>query len=108
MMQKQSLTDIGTAKKIAQQLFATYSSHPNSNKKFKSHLESNSIESAAIEKMMIDTYRLIVLKNLVQGKEYRPTSQDCQIYQRILDVNSDGKVTIEDFVALAVKHLVKP
>ena len=34
--------------------------------------------------------------------------QDLNLYGTILDCNNDGKVSVEDFEALAVKFLVRP
>lgn len=74
------VTDLGTAKAIARKLYASYTMGGN-------------LERNAMEKMMIDTYKILVTINLLQNKEYRPTSQDVGIYANILDFNGDGKIT---------------
>ena len=43
----------------------------------------------------------------MQNKSYVPTGNDMNLYKHILDFNGDGRVTIEDFEALAVRYLVR-
>jgi hypothetical protein len=43
----------------------------------------------------------------MQNKTYQPTANDLNLYSQILDFNRDGRVTIDDFEALAVKYLAR-
>lgn len=54
-----------------------------------------------MDKMMVDTYKIM-------NKQIKPTSQDIGIYGNILDFNGDGRISLQDFEALAVKFLAKP
>jgi hypothetical protein len=43
----------------------------------------------------------------MKNKNYQPNPQDLTLYSHILDFNSDGRVSLEDFEALAVKYLAR-
>ena len=49
--------------------------------------------------MMVDAYRGM-------SKGFNPSKSDVDTYSRILDKNGDGKVTLADLEALAIKYLV--
>ena len=49
--------------------------------------------------MMVDAYRGM-------SKGFNPSKSDVDTYARILDKNGDGKVTLSDFEALAIRYLV--
>lgn len=49
--------------------------------------------------MMVDAYRGM-------SKGFNPSKSDVDTYVRILDRNGDGKVTLQDMEALAIKYLV--
>jgi hypothetical protein len=44
---------------------------------------------------------------IMQNKNYQPTQQDVNLYNHILEFNSDGRVSLEDFEGLAVKYLAR-
>lgn len=68
-MNQNGVTDMGTAKSIARKLFANYS-----------YGTQEYIDKSSMEKMMIDTYKLLVFLLSSQNKDYRPTSQDVGVY----------------------------
>lgn len=76
-MFQNGVTDLATAKAIARKLYASYGMGGN-------------FERNAMEKMMIDTYKIL-------NKEYRPTTQDIGVYGGILDFDQDGRISVEDF-----------
>lgn len=49
--------------------------------------------------MMVDAYRGM-------SKGFNPSKSDVDTYSRILDKNGDGKITLSDLEALAIKYLV--
>lgn len=49
--------------------------------------------------MMVDAYRGM-------SKGFNPSKSDVDTYVRVLDRNGDGKVTLQDLEALAIKYLV--
>ena len=49
--------------------------------------------------MMVDAYKAM-------NKGFNPSKADCETYSRILDRNNDGRVTLQDLEALAIKYLV--
>jgi len=49
--------------------------------------------------MMVDAYRGM-------SKGFNPSKSDIDTYVRILDRNGDGKITLQDLEALAIKYLV--
>lgn len=88
------VTDISTAKSVARKLYMQY-------------CNGGQMERLAMERMLIDTYRIMVIICNIQNKQYQPTGQDLNLYNHILDFNRDGRVTIDDFEALAVKYLAR-
>jgi hypothetical protein len=75
------ITDINTAKSIARKLFQTYS-------------QGDAMEPKSMERMLIDTYKVMVWNCLTQNKGFAPTTDDLTLYSDVLDKNSDGRVTI--------------
>lgn len=49
--------------------------------------------------MMVDAYRSI-------NKGFNPSQADSETYHKVLDKDSDGKVTLQDLEELSVKYLV--
>ena len=49
--------------------------------------------------MMIDAYKSM-------SKGFNPSKADVDTYFKILDRNGDGRVTLQDIEAIAVKYLV--
>lgn len=44
---------------------------------------------------------------LIQNKSFVPTGQDLTMYNQVLDFNGDGRISMDDFEALAVRFLAK-
>ena len=78
------VTDINTAKAVARKLYMQY-------------CNGGQMERMAMERMLVDTYKVMVLAHSIQNKTYQPTSNDVNLYNQILDFNRDGRVTIDDF-----------
>lgn len=55
--------------------------------------------SHIVAPMMVDAYRGM-------SKGFNPSKSDVDTYSRILDKNGDGKITLSDLEALAIKYLV--
>lgn len=55
--------------------------------------------SILVAPMMVDAYRGM-------SKGFNPSKSDVETYTRILDKNGDGRVTLADLEALAIKYLV--
>ena len=88
------VTDLATAKSIARKLYMQY-------------CNGSQMDTRNSERMLVDTYKIMVDHKLTQNKTYLPTPQDLTLYNHILDFNGDGKVTMDDFEALAVKYLAR-
>ncbi len=52
-----------------------------------------------VPSMMVDAYRSI-------NKGFNPSQADSETYHKVLDKDSDGKVTLQDLEELSVKYLV--
>jgi Ca2+-binding EF-hand superfamily protein len=84
------LNEIEYAKAVARKMFENYDTD-----------RSNTIDSHEITPMMQDVYRGM-------RDSYFPSKNDIEGYSKILDRNSDGKVTLADLEALCIKYLVSP
>lgn len=82
------ICDISEAKEAARQLFQKYDN---------SH--RGLIDQSEIGPMLTDTYFAI-------NKGFNASPGDIESYHRALDQNRDGRVTLEDIEALAIKYLV--
>mmetsp|Transcript_30311 Transcript_30311/g.34975 ORF Transcript_30311/g.34975 Transcript_30311/m.34975 type:complete len:116 (-) Transcript_30311:233-580(-) len=80
--------DIENAKLVAKRLFDMYDKDRN-----------NLIDLTEIAPMMQDAYRSI-------NRSYQPSKLDVDSYSRILDRNSDGKITLQDVEAICMRYLV--
>lgn len=85
-MKYQNLCDHQTAKDAAKRIFEKYRGG-------KGELKENDVGS-----MMKDAYF-----NIQKG--YNPSSSDISGYIQGLDANGDGKVTLEDLEAKAIRYL---
>jgi len=84
------MNEIEYAKAVARKMFENYDKD-----------RSNTIDSHEITPMMQDVYRGM-------RDTYFPTKSDIEGYSKVLDRNSDGKVTLADLEALCIKYLVGP
>ena len=80
--------DIENAKLVAKRLFEMYDKDRN-----------NMIDLYEIAPMMQDAYRSM-------NRSFQPSKLDVDSYSRILDRNSDGKITLQDIEALCMRYLV--
>jgi Ca2+-binding EF-hand superfamily protein len=84
------INEIEYAKAVARKMFENYDRD-----------RSNTIDSHEITPMMQDVYRGM-------RDTYFPSKSDIDGYSKVLDRNSDGKVTLADLEALCIKYLVSP
>lgn len=80
--------DIENAKLVAKRIFDTYDKDRN-----------NIIDLYEVAPMMQDAYRSM-------NRSFQPSKLDVDSYSRILDRNSDGKITLQDIEALCMRYLV--
>lgn len=82
------ITDVEGAKAVARKIFEAYDKDRN-----------GSIDKYEVSPMMVDAYKSI-------NKGFNPSAADVETYIRVLDKDSDGRVTYADIEALAMKYLV--
>ena len=82
------LCDISEAKEAARELFRKYDQNRN-----------DLIDSSETNQMLSDMYYGI-------NKSFSASSGDIESYHKALDQNRDGRVTLDDIEALAIKYLV--
>ncbi|KAL4500424.1 hypothetical protein ABPG72_003375 [Tetrahymena utriculariae] len=81
------ITDIEGARLVARRLFEQYDKNG-----------SGEITSSEITGMMQDAYKDM-------GKGFNPTKADTDTFFNVMDFNNDGRVTLQDLEALAIKFL---
>ncbi|KAM3136130.1 hypothetical protein pb186bvf_011752 [Paramecium bursaria] len=82
------ICDVENARAVARRLFESYDRDRN-----------GVLDQGEVAPMMVDAYRGM-------SKGFNPSKSDIDTYVRILDKNGDGKITIQDIEALAIKYLV--
>ena len=82
------ICDVENARVVARRLFEAYDRDRN-----------GVLDQGEVAPMMIDAYRGM-------SKGFNPSKSDVDTYVRILDRNGDGKITLQDLEALAIKYLV--
>ena len=82
------LTDMEGAKSVARRLFDTYDRD-----------RDGVIDNVEIVSMIVDAYRTF-------NKQYNPSRSDIDSYQKVCDLNRDGRVTFQDIEDICVKYLV--
>ncbi|CAD8181751.1 unnamed protein product [Paramecium octaurelia] len=82
------ICDVESAKHVARRLFESYDRDRN-----------GILDQGEVAPMMVDAYKGM-------SKGFNPSKSDIDTYLRILDRNGDGKITIQDIEALAIKYLV--
>lgn len=80
--------DVENAKLVAKRLFEMYDKDRN-----------NLIDLYEVAPMMQDAYRTM-------NRSFQPSKLDVDSYARILDRNSDGKITLQDIEAICMRYLV--
>jgi Ca2+-binding EF-hand superfamily protein len=87
---------VESAKAVARRLFDTYDKDRNGQL---DQVEGTKHIVNLVAPMMVDAYRGM-------SKGFNPSKSDVETYSRILDKNGDGRVTLADLEALAIKYLV--
>ena len=56
------------------------------------------IDEKELRNMMIDTYQTL-------GVDFKPTQQDIDSYMKMVDINKDGLISLDEYEQLVLKSL---
>lgn len=71
----------------------------------KVNYQGGALQSYELATMLEDTYGYLKMRTELSIAEFKPTANDIKTYEKTLDVNGDGKVTLEDLEAVAIEAL---